>query len=329
VLKVNNVPDLRGVDLERSVDAGEGRMRKRRKVESDTDDVDMSGVDKDRTGEEDESEEGDEEEGGPETDEQDDVITTLGLLVPNIELNTGCSPAFIPGAAPSSLAQTLTARLQSLLSSTRLIRTKDLQIWYTPPPQDAPADPEDPDSIEPARPSVKAFWTLYIDTLVISLDSGSNSVFDTIWLAVLAALKHTRLPYAYWDADLECVIADEDARKAQTLVLQGNRRLPIATSFGVFNAAYGTGTLGIGRKNVNGAEEKSRGQSRWILADTDAFEEDLCLETVTVVTGEDNEIVRLEKNGGGTVGREAMREIVNLAANRAEQIRQVLDSLQG
>ena len=45
-------------------------------------------------------------------------ISSLRLLVPNIDLGTtGCSPSIPPGQAPSALAQSLSQRLYSLLTS--------------------------------------------------------------------------------------------------------------------------------------------------------------------------------------------------------------------
>ena len=45
-------------------------------------------------------------------------ISSLHLLVPNIDLGTtGCSPSIPPGQAPSALAQSLSQRLYSLLTS--------------------------------------------------------------------------------------------------------------------------------------------------------------------------------------------------------------------
>ncbi len=57
----------------------------------------------------------------------------LDLLVPNIELATGCSPAFLPGQPPSTLAQSLSTRIHSLLHSSNHIDGEDLRIWYQPP----------------------------------------------------------------------------------------------------------------------------------------------------------------------------------------------------
>jgi len=52
------------------------------------------------------------------TAEEAAEISSLHLLVPNIDLGTtGCSPSIPPGQAPSTLAQSLSQRLYSLLTS--------------------------------------------------------------------------------------------------------------------------------------------------------------------------------------------------------------------
>jgi exosome complex component RRP43 len=54
-----------------------------------------------------------------------------------------------------------------------------------------------------------------------------------------------------------------------------------------------------------------------VLSDPDAFEEGLCRECVTVVVDERGKVVRrVEKSGGGVVGREGMKGIVKRAGER-------------
>ncbi|CAI4211398.1 unnamed protein product [Parascedosporium putredinis] len=50
------------------------------------------------------------------------------LLVPNLELATGCSPQFLPGQPPTTLAQTLSTRVYSLLHASKLVSPDDLRI---------------------------------------------------------------------------------------------------------------------------------------------------------------------------------------------------------
>ncbi|KAF1962805.1 exoribonuclease family protein [Byssothecium circinans] len=232
-------------------------------------------------------------------------IETLRLVVPNVELSTGSTPQYIPGNAPSSFAQTLITRLRSLLLSTSLLRASDLRILYTPPwnPDDGDAEPE---------PQVKAYWVLYIDIFFICIDGNA---FDSAWLSILAALRTTVLPRAFWDPDLEIILCDDAPENARRLGLRG---LPVAASFAVFE--------GKREWNESGEEEEGR---NWVLSDPDAFEESVCRESVGVVVdcsdGTESAVLRrVEKSGGGVVGREKMRELVQRAVERWGEVAGVL-----
>ncbi|KAG5288191.1 3' exoribonuclease [Histoplasma ohiense] len=282
----------------------------------------------------------DEDEDG---DEDDSEIHTFNLLVPNLSLNTGCTPSITSSAAPSALAQSLSHKLLSLLHTTRLVRASDLRILHHPPdltgiltsdksPREQPQEPE-PES----EPEIKAFWALYIDVLIIS---HAGNLFDAAWGAIVAALRDTRLPKAWWDLDSEMVLCSDDVAEARPLRLRG---LPIASSFGVFEAdemerwripmAVGTeeeaGT-DSGKSKVCGEEGGGGGRrpQRWILADLDGFEESLCAERVCVVVDKEArgrmKILKLEKNGGLSIGRREMRELVELAAGRWEEWKDLL-----
>lgn len=219
-------------------------------------------------------------------DDEHATMEKLGLLVPNLELNTGCTPNFIPGSAPSAVAQTLTSRIHQLLYSTNIISLDDLEIKYTPPKiDDDDAEPEE---------QVIAYWTLYIDIVYISLDGGA---FDAAWGAVMAALRETRLPKAWWDGDLETIVCSDNVSEGHKLELRG---LPIALSFAIFEER------GMGNDEVG----------RWTVADPDTFEEGLCDEVFTTVVDKSKvkgRILRFEKSGGGVVGMKQMDEIVQMA----------------
>ncbi|KAM3075418.1 hypothetical protein ACMFMF_006091 [Clarireedia jacksonii] len=225
----------------------------------------------------------------------------LDLLVPNIELATGCSPAFLPGQPPTTLAQSLSTRIYSLLHSSRMVDDEDLRIWYQPPDlseQDKMEEDEEPENVEP---EVKAFWTLYIDILFISLDGNP---FDAAWAAVVSALRNVRLPKAYWDADREMILCDDDISLSKKLTLR-------VTSL-VFKV----------KEQMQGKDKKY-----WILVDPDTFEEGLCDESVTVVVDceEDKaKLLSLSKAGGGIVGKEQMREILELAETRWHELNPLL-----
>ncbi|KAL8760121.1 MAG: hypothetical protein Q9199_000258 [Rusavskia elegans] len=267
--------------------------------------------------------------------EDAEEMAQLNLLVPNVELSTGCSPSYLSGMPPSTEAQSLSHRVLTLLHTSQLLSMDDLRIWYHPastftsivpqPPSEAPTAEEPtsmsldvPNDIIPTeeedaqRPEIKAYYTLHITLLVLSL---SGPPFSTIWTALLSALRNTRLPKAWWDADRQSVICSPFSSDARPLRLNG---LPIAMSCGVFNTEKdGTGLVS------QVAEGGGKDEKKWILCDTDGFEEGCCEEELTVVVrerqgahGQGMEVVRIEKCGGGVVGRKEMREAVTLAEER-------------
>ncbi|KAK7192433.1 hypothetical protein DPSP01_009743 [Paraphaeosphaeria sporulosa] len=230
-------------------------------------------------------------------------IESLRVLVPNVELSTGSTPQHIPGNAPSSFAQTLITRVRSLLLSTSLVRLSDLRILYTPP-----SNPDDPDA-EP-EPQLKGYWVLYIDIFYISIDGNA---FDAAWIAILAALKNSVIPHAFWDEDLETILCSDDPSEAHPLTLRG---LPVPSTFAVFE----------GKRDWNESGEDE--EADWVLSDPDAFEESVCRESVCVVvdcTGgnkgtKDGILKRLEKSGGGVVDRDVMKGLVKRAVDRWQEV---------
>ncbi|GAB7360050.1 hypothetical protein MBLNU230_g7572t1 [Neophaeotheca triangularis] len=228
--------------------------------------------------------------------EDDNVVEELGLLVPNVELSTGCSPAHLPGNPPSTLAQALSYRLNSLLHTARLVNIEDLQISYKAPRTDDDGQDEEPETV------IKGYWTLYLDILCMSLDGNA---FDAAWGAVMAALQNTQLPRAWWDADREAIICSPTPSKAHRLNLAC---MPVASTFAVFSTA-------------TPLKQRSESQS-WLLADPDGFEEDVCRETLTVVLaparekGQPGRVLGIEKAGGGVIGKGIMKRCVELAESR-------------
>ena len=257
--------------------------------------------------------------------EDADEMARLNLLVPNLELATGCSPAHLPGGPPSPLAQTLTQRLLTLLHTTHTLGIDPLRIWFRPPEETATAAAtvsgipsmggamhemgarEEEDEEGMAKAEVKAFWVLYIDVLFISLDGNA---FDAAWLAILAALRDTRLPRAWWDAEREMVLCSDELGEAAGLEMG---EVPVPLSFGVLEED-GMG-MGVG----GGGMEKGKGKGKWVLVDMDGFEEGLCREEGTVVVGGGGRVVGIEKSGGAGAGVAEIRELVGLAAKRREE----------
>jgi exosome complex component RRP43 len=165
---------------------------------------------------------------------------------------------------------------------------------------------EDNEDQESLQPEVKAFWTLYIDILFISLDGNP---FDAAWAAVLAALKDVRLPKAYWDPDQEMILCEDAVSDSKRLTLRG---LPIAVTALVFRA----------KEQLQGRDKK-----HWILVDPDTFEEGLCEESVTVVIDCDKNttnVLCISKSGGTVVGTNEMRDIIGLAEKRWAELSQLL-----
>ena len=241
-----------------------------------------------------------------------DIIGDLSLLVPNIELATGCNPAYLPGQAPSTLAQSLSQRLLTLLRVTDLVGLEELEIWdqetLTKGADEEMEDYEDEDEKEEVQEDkIMAYWTLYIDILVISLDGAA---FDAAWLALLAALKSTRLPAARWDRDLENVLCDH--RPTNTIGLQV-RGLPVPLSFAIFKPKAKPG---------QDFEESTT------LADPDDFEEVCCDEDGAVTVDEaGSKLCRIEFAGGGLMDFKDLKSLVGRASERWKEWAVVLQKI--
>ncbi|TQN65896.1 Exosome complex component rrp43 [Colletotrichum shisoi] len=231
------------------------------------------------------------------------------LLVPNIELATGCAPQFLPGVPPTTLAQTLSTRVYSLLHSSKLVDPEDLRIWYTRPAESAEAeDDDDDDKMDgdaeksgEGEKAVMAYWVLYIDIFFISFDGNP---FDVAWTAILAALRDTTIPIARWDPDREMVICSRDEPKPLTL-----HSFPAACTAGVF-------------AEKEAADRPSAGKF-WTLVDLDTLEESLCDEQITAVvdrSGGDTKVLSISKHGGTVLQPQLIREFVGVAERRWEQV---------
>lgn len=211
----------------------------------------------------------------------------------------------MPGQAPSVLAQSLSTRIYSLLHTSGMVRDDDLRIWYQLPSFDDDREEEkmdedsDLESENEGEKEIKAWWTLYIDILFISLDGNP---FDAAWAAVVSALHDVRLPKASWDPEREIIVCEDEIEKARKFSLKG---CPIAVTGLVFKAKEG----------------------KWILIDPDTFEEGLCDETVTVVvdcTEGETRLLGVSKEGGTVVGREEIGSIVGLAEKRWKELSKML-----
>ncbi|KAF2655811.1 hypothetical protein K491DRAFT_692604 [Lophiostoma macrostomum CBS 122681] len=282
----------------------------------------------------------DEEENGYRNGAEDErerykEISALRLLVPNVELCTGSTPALLPGNAPSAFAQTLVTRIRNLLLSTKVVGARQLRIVHAGPDASLGGDTGGPNpnregdevmreggegegEMEIHERLVKGYWTLYIDTMFISLDGNA---LDAAWLAILSALSDTRLPHAYFDDELEMILCSDDAARAKKLELAG---LPVPSTFAVFESdgRWGEDDDGDG-------EGEGEGKS-WVLSDPDTFEESVCQESITVVvdcsTSTKAQIRKIEKSGGGVVDREVMKMLVKRSLERWKEWKKTLST---
>lgn len=282
-------------------------------------------------------------ENAPDNEDEEDEedishIQDLNLLVPNLSLSTGCAPGFIPDSPPSALAQSLSHQILSLLHSTRLVRADDLRIWYQPPnlgPEDLErhnegeqmdVDTEQEASGGESKPrEIKAFWVLYIDIMMISL---AGNPFDAAWASVLAALRDTKLPKAWWDVDNESILCSDNIAEAHKLSLRG---LPVASSFCVFEADAAAGWRAVVIPDADEDKKRKDAQKKWILADPDGYEEGLSPERACIVVDKEKggkgktAIVKMEKNGGWSIDTDDLRQLVNISAQRWEEMKHILD----
>ncbi len=241
----------------------------------------------------------------PPSEDLDDseMAEELGLIVPNVELSTGCAPAHLPGNPPTTLAQSLSYRTLSLLHNAKVLNLDDLKIEYLEPKQDDNMPDAGPDLV------TKAYWVLYIDVLCMSLDGNA---FDTIWAAILASLQNTVLPKAWWDPDREMILCSPVAADSRKLRFND---LPAAATFAVFSTASPL-------RQPDFAES-------WILADPDTIEEELASEVLTVTLSSKRSgqprVVSLEKSGGTVINVKAIESCIRLAEARRDSLLGILD----
>ncbi|VDB85443.1 unnamed protein product [Peniophora sp. CBMAI 1063] len=163
-----------------------------------------------------------------------------GFLVPNLDLPAMSSPKFKPGP-PSEEAQIISSRLCEVLLAADVVSLESLCIYPG-----------------------KAAWVLYVDATCINYDGNA---FDAALIAMVAALKNTRLSRATYDEDVGRITC---SRAIQEPLHLG--RLPAAYSVGIFD-------------------------STTLLVDPTSFEEPLVDATNTVVLDEKHELLSVSSNG--------------------------------
>ena len=247
-------------------------------------------------------------------------LRQLNLMVPNVDIQTGCSPQYLPGrGAPTVEAQSIASQLYSLLLDSDVVDLDDLAITSTSsfgtsePASPTIAGDEDSSSYPKAT---YAYWTLYISILPLSL-SGTTSLIDTLFGAVLASLRSLQLPSTWYDADLETVLCSPDLAHTFRLNLQGR---PVCMTWGVFVPPKNGMVENIAEDGdpMRGDQEDEK---MYVLADPDSFEDPLCGETLTAVadfegrgSSEGPRVLGLSKSGGAMLTHE---EVVRLLKGQA------------
>ncbi|EJD01703.1 uncharacterized protein FOMMEDRAFT_88508 [Fomitiporia mediterranea MF3/22] len=195
----------------------------------------------------------------------------LGFIVPNLDLPAICSPKFKPGP-PADEAQVLSERLYDALISSETVSLPSLCIHPR-----------------------KAVWVLYVDATCINFD---GNVFDAALLAMIAALKNTRLPKATFDEETGRTTCSRKEKTALQIL-----RTPLAISFGIFDSTH-------------------------ILADPSSFEEPLLNTSYTVIIDEKDELVSVQQAGASTSSvQDSMLNCIAAARKRRKELGAIIDSL--
>ncbi|TFK29038.1 ribosomal protein S5 domain 2-like protein [Coprinopsis marcescibilis] len=181
---------------------------------------------------------------------------TKGFLVPNLDLPALCSPRFKPGP-PSDEAQVLSARLNEAIVASGVLPLESLCIHPR-----------------------KSVWTLYVDAICINYDGNA---FDAALLAMILALKNTRLPKAQYDEQTGRTLCSRTETDGLSI-----QRIPFAVSFGIFDSSH-------------------------ILADPSSFEEPLLDGTLTVILDEHADILSASQIGVGSSTQDALSTCISQA----------------
>lgn len=230
---------------------------------------------------------------------------------------TGCTHNYHPGP-PSDFAQATAERLRSLLLDTlRLVPASTLRITH----QDPTTTDTTTDTTSP--PETKAFWTLYIDIVCISLD---GNILDAALAACVAALKTTVLPVAHWDVDNERVVCSRTETRPLALA-SADGGLAFSASFGVVGWRGPGGGGGEEEEEEDGGDDGGNEVVRkWVLSDLDEFEEEVVPEKVLVCIKNGGCIAKIEKSGGVLAGPEEVLECVRRAKERYRELERLVDS---
>jgi exosome complex component RRP43 len=233
----------------------------------------------------------------------------VNLLVPNVELATGSSPQLLPGSAPTTLAQSTASQLHGLMHSLPVL-TDSSQLVIR-------------NNSGKSKGKTIGFWVLYIDITVLSIAAHSSaSLLSAILPCVLAALKGVTLPSVRFDENIDGLVCD--SRKDRFSALKVNERYPTVVAFGVFEPAL--------HKGLVSPLESNESKKRYILADVDSLEGELCSEEIMVIVEGDTgkkktRLRKVVKMGGSAAALEDMNGVIRQAEARWSVWNELLSNL--
>ncbi|KAK6508060.1 hypothetical protein TWF506_010168 [Arthrobotrys conoides] len=232
-----------------------------------------------------------------------------GLIIPNVELSTGCSKKY-PLGPPGGLAQTLSDQLHELVNVTKLVSLDSLRIYDS--------DDGSGSSLASTK-KIKGYWSLYLDVLCISLD---GNILDAAWYAIVAALKSSRLPLASWNQTEERIFCQALLNHPISL----RQSLPFTTTFALIPLPN---------------SENHRKETAILLNDPDSYEEGEACEILTILcttefdpaqgdsprfplAGLRTRVEKIEKRGGWNIGLTQIESCLDLATSKAARYFQSL-----
>uniref|UniRef100_A0A3P9JMW5 Ribosomal RNA-processing protein 43 n=1 Tax=Oryzias latipes TaxID=8090 RepID=A0A3P9JMW5_ORYLA len=193
-----------------------------------------------------------------------------GYIVPNVDLPPLCSSRFRPGP-PGEQAQASSQFIADVIESSEIIRPEDLCIDRG-----------------------KLCWVLYCDIMCLDYD---GNILDACIIALLAALKNTRLPKVTVNK-VTCK-PEIDLKERHELPVHKH---PVGTSFCIF-------------------------QDSILIVDPTADEESLSTSRLSVVTDEEERLCSLHKPGGTSLSAEKLQTCINRATGRQREIQKLIEKV--
>ncbi|XP_052793450.1 exosome complex component RRP43-like isoform X2 [Mya arenaria] len=190
-----------------------------------------------------------------------------GYIVPNVELSPMCSAMFKPGP-PGDQAQCLSVFTDQVMTCSQCMDLEELCI--------VPG---------------KHVWVLYCDLVCLNYD---GNLTDTCVLALLAALKNTRLPLVTWNEEDESLATEEKGNTPVTI-----KHCPVSSTFAVFD-------------------------NHVLLVDPTKEEEDLSTGEVTVVTADD-QLCMVRKPGGSPLNAGQLADCIDRAFSRNKEVARLMN----